>query len=131
MALPAYKRNVLAVVLCVTAFVLFQLGADRYVPSISERAPWIRSLTVLGCLLFVFGAATFFVCTGGFWIRALLTALVPVLSQLILEVTYGSDPAYPGLLLVLAVPYAVLFFFGAVFIGGPYLVWRDSRHRAI
>ena len=86
---------------------------------------------MLAVLLFLFGAASFFVFTGSFWTRSFLTATVPFFTQGFLELTWKSDPAYPYLLLVLAVPYAVLFFLGAVFIGGPYLVWRDSKRRAI
>jgi hypothetical protein len=116
--------------LLVTGFLVFQLGGDRYGPVIFDRAPWAQSLIVLAVLLFLFGAASFFAFAGGFWTKTLFTVTVPLLTQVVLELTWKSDPAYPQLLLVLAVPYAVLFFLGAVFIGGPYLVWRDSRHRA-
>ena len=121
----------MALAFLLAGFLVFQLGGDRYGPAIFAIAPWAESLKVLAVLLFLFGAASFFVFTGGFWTRVLLAAAVPLCSQLILHLTWGSDPAYPQLILMLAVPYAVLFILGAILIGGPYLVWRDSRHRAI
>jgi hypothetical protein len=131
MALSAAQRNLLVFVLLIAAFLLFQIGTDRYGSAIFERLPGTASLVVLATLLFFFGAASFFVFAGGFWTKTLLATAVPALTQGIMELTLGSDPAYPQLLLMLAVPYAALFFFGAVFIGGPYLVWRDSKRRAI
>jgi hypothetical protein len=131
MALSTGQRNLVALTVLVAVFLLFQLGGDRYGPALFDRVPWAQSLVVFAVLLFLLGAASFFVFAGGFWTRTFLTATVPFFTQGILELTWKSDPAYPQLLLMLAVPYAVLFFLGAVFIGGPYLVWRDSRPRAI
>lgn len=130
MALSTTQRNCLALVLLVLGFLAFQWGADRYGPAIYDAAPWTRSLIMAAVVLFLFGAGSFFVFAGGFWVRTLLVIAVPWLTQAVLEVTGPSDSAYPHLALALAIPYSIVFFLGTVFVGGPYLVWRDSRARS-
>lgn len=129
MALSTARRNVIALLLLIAGYIVLSRLADRYAATFRD-VPWNRSILTLGIELFLFGAGSFFAFTGGFWTRTGLTTSVPLLSHVILEFLWGSDPAYPYLLIVLAVPYSVLFFFGAAFVGGPYLVWRDLRHRA-
>src|SRR5436190_95244 len=128
MALSTGQRNVVALLLIVACYIVLSLLADRHAAALRD-VPWNWSLFSLAIQLFLFGAASFFAFTGGFWTRTALTTSVPWISHVLLELVRGSDPAYPYLLIALAVPYSVLFFLGAVFVGGPYLVWRDSRHR--
>lgn len=128
MALSTARRNIVALSLLVAGYIVLSLLAERYA-AVLRDIPWYRSLLTLVVELFLLGAGTFFAFRGGFWTRAGLTTSVPVLSHAILELVWGSDPAYPYLTIALAVPYAGLFFLAAVFIGGPYMVWRDSRHR--
>ena len=126
MALSVTGRNALALFLLVVGFLALQLVGERY-PDALSNVPGEVALTVYAGALFLFGAGSFFAFRGGFYVRALLVIAVPTITQTILEATVGSDPAYPGLTLLLAVPYAVVFFLGAVFVGGPALVWQDSR----
>jgi len=121
MALSIVRRNALALGLLVGAFWTLDLVVNRQA-LLFRDIPWTQSLTALAVAFFLFGAASFFAFAGGFWTRAALVTLVPVIVCVIFELTVGSDLAYPYLSLVLSVPYAGLFFLGAVFIGGPFLV---------
>ena len=126
MALSLTGRNAIAMSLLVAGFLALQLIGERY-PDTFTNVPWNITLAMLGAVLFLFGAGSFFAFRGGFYVRTFLVILVPVITQAILEATVGSDPGYSGLTFLLAVPYAILFFLGAVFVGGPFLVWKDSR----
>jgi hypothetical protein len=127
MALSTARRNVVALTLLVTGYITLVLLAERYTAALRD-VPWNQSIFALAIQLFILGAGSFFAFRGGFWVRTGLTTGVPIVAHAILELFWGSDPAYPYLTMLLAVPYSILFFLGAVFIGGPYQVWRDSRH---
>ena len=128
MALSAITRNSIALSLLVVGFLAFQLAGEFAKPL--PDIPWQTSLLFLAVVLFLFGAASFFAFRGGFYIRTALATAVPIITQALLEMTMGSDPAYPGLTLLLAIPFAVLFFLGSVLIGGPILVWQHFRHQS-
>jgi hypothetical protein len=129
MARSTARRNGLALLLLVIGYISVSRLSDRY-GAIFRDVPWHWSMATLAVQMLLFGAGSFFAFRGNFWIRAGLTTSVPALSHALLELIWGSDPAYPYLTIALAIPYAVLFFLGAVFVGGPYLVWRDSKRRA-
>jgi hypothetical protein len=129
MVLSTTNRNCLGLVLLVLGFLAFQWGANQYGPAVDDPSS-TRSLIAAAVVLFLFGAGSFFVFVGGFWIQTLLVIAVPWLAQTILDIIGPSDSAYPHLALALAIPYSILFFLGAVFVGGPFLVWRDSRARS-
>jgi hypothetical protein len=127
--LPPIKwaRNWTALAICVAVFVGLQVFAEWAQPFQNTR--WEVSTAVVGLVLIVLGGGLVFAFRGGFWTQALFVVAIPVLAQLALQLTWGSDPAYPGLTLLLAVPYGALFFLGAVFIGGPLFLWRQSRNQ--
>lgn len=129
MALATSWRNGITLILLIATYIAISQLSERY-SDVFRDMPWRTSILLLAVQLLVFGAASFFAFAGGFWTRTGLTVCVPVLSHAALELIWGSDPAYPYLTLLLAIPYSVLFFLGAVLVGGPYLVWRDSRRRS-
>lgn len=116
----------------VIAFTGFELAMDsRTATSMFTNIPWERSVWGLAVLFTCLGAAAFFVFRSYWpWRLALVTA-IPVLAQLILELTVGSNPAYPGLTLALAIPYGALFFSGGVVVALPYWFVRRSHDKAI
>jgi hypothetical protein len=120
--------NCTSLLICVVSYIALGVAAERLRPF--EGMPWEQSTTVLAAVVFAIGGMLVFAFRGGFWTQTLFTVLVPVLAQIALELTRGSDPAYPGLTALLAVPLAVLFFLGAVFIGGPLFLWRQSRTKS-
>ncbi|SRR6266568_1970627 len=123
------KWNWLALVFSVGAFLAFQLALDQF-PRAFVNVPWHMSTVILAVVFFLTGAALLFVFRGGFWTQTALVATVPLATQLIIQVGWGSDPAYPWLTVLLAVPYAVLFFLGAVLLGGPLFLWRQGRGKS-
>lgn len=123
------KWNWLALLFSVGAFLVFQLVLDQ-LPNVFVNVPWHTSTAVLAAVLFLAGAALLFVFRGGFWTQTALVTAVPVATQLTIQVGWGSDPAYPWLTALLAVPYAVLFFLGAVLLGGPLFLWRQGHGKS-
>jgi hypothetical protein len=126
MALATSRRNGIALVLLIATYIAIAQVSELNA-HVFRDVPWNTSIFILAAELFVLGVACFFAFAGGFWTRTGFTICVPVLSHAVLQLVWGSDPAYPYLTLLLAIPYSVLFFLGAVLVGGPYLVWRDSR----
>jgi len=123
------KWNWFALSLAVGTFLGLQLTLDQ-VPGVFLDVPWQLSTAILAVLFFIFGAVLLFAFRGGFWTQTALVATVPLATQLIIQVGWGSDPAYPWLTVLLAVPYAVLFFLGAVLLGGPLFLWRQGRGKS-
>jgi hypothetical protein len=123
------KRNAIVLAVLVVCFVTLQLFSEHFAGSLTN-VPWQTSTAVVAVLFFLFGASAFFLLHGGFWTQATLATSVPVLTQVILQLGWGSDPAYSGLTLLLAVPYAVLFFLGTVFVGGPVFLYRQARAKS-
>jgi hypothetical protein len=123
------KWNWLALLFSVGAFLVFQLVLDQF-PKVFVNVPWHTSTAILAAVLFLAGAALLFVFRGGFWTQTALVTTIPVATQLIIQVGWGSDPAYPWLTALLAVPYAVLFFLGAVLLGGPLFLWRQGHGKS-
>lgn len=117
-----------SLLICVVLFIALNFATEWLRPF--EGMPWERSTTALGLVLFVLGGLLVFAFRGGFWTQTLFAVLVPVLAQIALQLTLGSDPAYPGLTALLAVPYAVLSFLGAVLIGGPLFLWLQWRAKS-
>ena len=129
MAHPTAKRNAAVLAILVACFVGLQVLAERFADS-SMNIPWQTSTAVVAVIFFLLGAGVFFLFRGGFWTQAALATSVPVFTQVILQLGWGSDPAYPGLTLLMAVPYAVLFFLGTVFVGGPIFLYRQARAKS-
>lgn len=127
MTLSPVQRNCLALVGLVAAFLAIRWYGDA---NASTRAPWNLPLSKQVFVPLLFGAAGFFAYAGTLWTRTLLAALVPVLAQVLWEAWWHAEVVYPYLLLILAVPYALLAFIGAVVAGVPYLAWRGSTERA-
>jgi len=127
MALSPTQRNCLALVGLVAAFLAIRWYGDA---NASTRAPWNLQLFKQVVVPLLFGAAGFFAYAGTLWTRTLLAALVPVLAQGLWEAWWHAEVVYPYLLLILAIPYALLAFIGAVVAGVPYLAWRGSTEKA-
>ncbi len=123
------KWNYLALLLSVSAFLAFQLVLDQF-PRAFVNVAWQTSTAVLALALSAAGAALMLAFRGSFWTRAALVTAVPVATQLIVQVGWGSDPAYPWLTALLAVPYAALFFLGALLLGGPLFLWRQGHSKS-
>ena len=123
------KWNWLALLLSIGAFLAFQLVLDQF-PGAFVSVPWQTSTAALALALSTAGAALLFAFRGSFWTRAALVTAVPVATQLTAQVGWGSDPAYPWLTALLAVPYAALFFLGALLLGGPLFLWRQSHGKS-
>jgi|SRR6266404_1752230 len=123
------KWNCLALLLSVCAFLAFQLVLDQF-PRTFVNVAWQTSTAVLALALSAAGAALMLAFRGSFWARAALVTAVPVATQLIVQVGWGSDPAYPWLTALLAIPYAVLFFLGALLLGGPLFLWRQGHGKS-
>ena len=123
------KWNWLALSLAVGTFLGLQLTLGQ-LPRAFLNVPWQLSTAILAALFFVFGAVLLFAFRGGFWTQTVFVTAVPVATQLIRQVGWGSDPAYPWLTALLAMPYAVLFFLGAVLLGGPLFLWRQGHGKS-
>lgn len=116
-------------VLLVVCFLGLQMLAEQFADSFTY-VPWQTSTAVVAILFFLLGSGAFFLFRGGFWTQAILTTSVPVFTQTILQLVWGSDPAYPGLTLWLAIPYATLFFLGTVFVSGPIFLYVQARTKS-
>lgn len=126
------RRDLVLLALLVGVFTGFQLAMEnRAATEFFLNVPWQQSTVAFGALFFCFGAAAVFVFRSRFWIRVMLVTAIPVLTQVILQLIVGSDAAYPGLALALAIPYGVLFLLGALLVGGPIIIVRGSRGGAI
>ena len=126
---PSTKWNWLALLLSVSAFLAFQLVLDQF-PRAFVNIPWQTSTAVLALALSAAGAGLWFAFRGSFWTRATLVTAVPVVTQLVIQVGWGSDSAYPWLTALLAVPYAGLFFLGALLVGGALFLWRQNHGKS-
>jgi hypothetical protein len=116
----------------VAAFTGFQIAMESWaVTGFFINIPWERSLWALALLFACMGAGAFLTFRCYWPWRFPLVIAIPVLTQLILQLTIGSDPAYPTLTLALAIPYGAFFLLGAVLLGLPYFFVRRSRGRAI
>jgi hypothetical protein len=60
------------------------------------------------------GFGLYFAFRGSSALRIGLSAVTPVLAAILMEITVGSDPAYPNIVLLISGPMALLFFIGAV-----------------
>ena len=129
---PQLRRDGAVLGLLVVAFTGFQLTMEsRAAADFFRSIPWERSFWVLALFFACLGAGAFFVFRSNWPLRLVFVTAIPVLTQVILQLTVGSDTAYPGLTLALAIPYGVLFLLGAVVAGLPYFFIRRSRGRAI
>src|SRR5258708_1948067 len=118
MAHPMIKRNAVVLAVLVACFVVLQLFAEHFGESLMN-VPWQTSEAVVAVLFFLCGASAFFLFRGGFWTQAALATSVPVLTQVILQLGWGSDSAYPGLTLLFAGPLPGLFFLAPPFFFRP------------
>src|SRR3954468_7713001 len=125
-------RDAAVLAVLVAAFTGFQVAMESWaVTGFLTNFPWERSLWALALLFASLGAAAFLIFRCYWPWRLVLVIAIPVLTQLVLQLTIGSDPAYPTLTLFLAIPYGLLFLLGAVVVGLPYFFFRRSRGRAI
>lgn len=106
------KTNALRFVLLVGLLVLLQVIEERFAKSFTN-IPWGMLLAVDGFVFVLLGAIAYLVFKGSAGIRIALVAVVPIVANVLLELFMGSDPAYPYVLLLLAVPYAIAFGVGA------------------
>src|SRR3954469_5647681 len=103
-------RDAAVLAALVVAFTGFQVAMESWaVTGFFTNIPWERSLWALALFFACLGAAAFLIFRCYWPWRLVLVTAIPVLTQLILQVTIGSDPAYPTLTLVLAIPYGVFF----------------------
>jgi len=125
---PQLKRDSAVLALLVAAFTGFQLAMEsRSVATFFRDIPWQESTFVMAVLFACLGAVAFFLFRGNWLLRLTFVTAIPVLTQVILQLTIGSDPAYPGLTLALAIPYGVLFLLGATLVGLPFFKSRRPR----
>lgn len=76
--------------------------------------PWQLSTGVLVLLLATAGAFCYRMMRGSIWVRLALVAAMPALANVLFELSIGSDPAYPNLVLWLIIPYSVACLVGAM-----------------
>jgi hypothetical protein len=106
------KTNALRFVLLVGLLVLLEVVEEHFSKSFTN-IPWGMLIAVDGIVFVILGAITYLLFKGSTNVRIALVAGVPIVANLLLELFIGSDPAYPYVLLLLAVPYALAFGVGA------------------
>ena len=78
----------------------------------------------------VLGFALYFAFVGSAVVRVVLTTSAPFLAGFLLEVTLGSDPAYPLSILLIAGLMALLFLIGSV-MAAAFHEWRKRRRHTV
>src|SRR4030088_1472447 len=111
--LSALPRDAIVLGILIVAFTGFQRGVPQ-LSGVFTYVPWQLSIGIFAVVIVLFGAGAFLSFKSAYSIRFVLTIAIPVLTQLVLERFWGSDPAYPGLTVLLAVPFSGLFLLGAV-----------------
>lgn len=106
------NTNTLRFVLLVGLLILLQVVEERFAKSFTNVS-WGMLLAIDAVVFVILGAIAFLVFRGSAGVRIALVAAVPIVANVLLELFMGSDRAYPYVLLVLAVPYALAFGAGA------------------
>ena len=118
------KANLFRLIGFAALMLVMQLVVEHY-PKAFMNLNWLVIAGAQAVLFVVFGAIAFRLYVGNGWIRAAFTVAIPAVANSAQELTTGSDPAYPFLLLALIVPYAIAFGVGA---GLMALMSRGSTH---
>lgn len=119
----------MAALVAAVAFMLLQWGIGES-KSLFLGLAWPTNAIILCVVLLMFGAALVFVFQGEFRTRMFYIALVPAATQLVMELTWSHDPAYPWLTALFAVPFTILFVIGAVLIGRPILLRQQASQKS-
>lgn len=106
------KTNALRFALLVGLLILLQVIEEHFSKSFTSIS-WKMLIAVDGIVFVILGAIAYLVFKGSAKVRIALVAGVPIVANLLLELFMGSDSAYPYVLLLLAVPYALAFGMGA------------------
>lgn len=89
--------------------------------------PWVVSTAIFALALGILGAVAYRYMRGNVAARFILIALMVALANGLFELVIGSDPAYPGLVLLLIIPYVIACWLGAALFA--VTKWHGERTR--
>lgn len=104
--------------------------ANAYALARPEADDIVDPLIFHAALDVVLGFALYFAFVGSAAVRVALATSAPLLAGLLLEVTVGSDPAYPLSILLIAGLMALFFFIGSV-IAAAFHGWRKVGRQPV
>jgi hypothetical protein len=107
------KTNLFRYVLFVGILFLLQMVEERFAKAFTN-VPWQVLISVDAIAFGIFGAMAYRLFHGSVMSRVLLVIAIPVAASVLLEMIIGSDPAYPYVILLLGIPYALAFAVGAI-----------------
>jgi hypothetical protein len=108
------QRNLVVLVGASLAYYGWWRVANAYALARPEAGDIVDPLILHALLDVVLGFALYFAFVGSASIRVALVTSTPLLAGILLEVTIGSDPAYPLSILLIAGLMGVLFLVGSV-----------------
>jgi len=79
----------------------------------------------------VLGFALYFAFGGGAAVRVTLATSAPLLAGILLEVTVGSDRAYPFSILLMAGLIGLMFLVGSLIAAAVHYGWRKKRGQSV
>jgi hypothetical protein len=104
--------------------------ANAYALARPEAHDIVDPLIFHALLDVVLGFALYFAFAGSAAVRVALATSAPFLAGILLEITVGSDPAYPLSILLIAALMALLFLIGSV-MAAAFHGWRKRRRQTV
>jgi len=124
------QRNSAALVVAALLYYGWWRVADAYALARPETDDVVDPLILHALLDVVLGFALYFAFLGSAAVRVALATSTPVLAGILLEVTVGSDTAYPLSVLLIAGLMALLFLVGSV-MAASFYGWRKRRRQTV
>lgn len=129
--MPRLARNVIVVMGAVALYYAWWRVADAYGLAHPQKSVVGVDPLVLHVLLDIaLGFGLYFSFATSRSVRVVLAASIPFLSGLLLEITVGSDPAYPLSVLLIAGLMVVPFLLGALLAAGLH-AWHGRRSASV
>jgi hypothetical protein len=104
--------------------------ANAYALARPEAHDIVDPLIFHALLDVVLGFALYFALAGSAPVRVALATSAPFLAGILLEITVGSDSAYPLSILLIAALMALLFLIGSV-MAAAFYGWRKRRRQPV
>jgi hypothetical protein len=108
------RRNLATFMAAVLAYYVWWRIADAYALARRDALTFVDPLVLHALLDVVLGAAMYFAFATSWYSRVLLSAAIPVMAGILMQITGQSDPAYPTIALFLGAVMGALFLVGAV-----------------
>jgi len=124
------QRNLAALAGVIVLYYVWWRVADAYALARPEASDLVDPLILHAVLDAALGFGLYFAFVGSRTLRVSLAASIPFLAGVLLEVTVGSDPAYPLSIPLIAVLMALVFLTGAVLAAGVH-TWHSKRRPTV